>query len=108
MISLVLELQNYLSRNPNNLNPFWPNQVTFGSNSLRAMGPKIWNCLPNELKPAENLNSVKNMIKHWDGLTYKCNACHLKYHVNLAHFCLEYFIYQLISSFLYLSFVYSI
>ena len=29
---------NYSSRNPNNLNHFWPNQVTFGSNSLRAMG----------------------------------------------------------------------
>ena len=67
---------NYSSRNPNNLNHFRPNQVTFGSNSLRAMGPKIWNCLPNELKSAENLKSFKNLIKLWDGLTCKCNACH--------------------------------
>ena len=66
---------NYSSRNPNNLNHFRPNQVTFGSNSLRAMGPKIWNCLPNELKSAEILKSFKNLIKQWDGLTCKCNAC---------------------------------
>ena len=44
----------HLSRNPNNLNHFWPNQVTFDSNSLKAMGPKIFDCLPNELKSAEN------------------------------------------------------
>ena len=68
---------NYSSRNPNNLNHFRPNQVTFGSNSLRAMGPKIWNCLPNELKSAKNLKSFKNLIKQWDGLTCKCYACHI-------------------------------
>ena len=66
---------NYSLRNPNNLNHFRPNQVTFGSNSLSAMGPQIWNCLPNELKSADNLNSFKNIIKQWDGPTCKCNAC---------------------------------
>ena len=65
----------YSLRNPNNLNHFRPNQVTFGSNSLKVMGPKIWNYLPNELKSAENLNSFKNMIKQWDGPICKCNAC---------------------------------
>ena len=66
---------NYSLRNPNSLNHFRPNQVTFGSNSLKVIGPKIWNCLPNELKSAENLNSFQNMIKQWDGSTCKCNAC---------------------------------
>ena len=66
---------NYSLRNPNNLNHFRPNQVTFGSNSLSAMGPQIWNCLPNELKSADNLNSFKNIIKQWDDPTCKCNAC---------------------------------
>ncbi len=66
---------NYSSRYPNNLNHFRPNQVTFGSKSLKAMGPQIWNCLPNELKSAENLNSFKKMIKQWDGPSCKCNAC---------------------------------
>ena len=55
------------SRNPNNLNHFRPNQVTFSSKSLKAIGPQIWNCLPNEIKSADNLNSFKRMIKQWDG-----------------------------------------
>ena len=63
------------SRNPNNLNHFRPNQVTFGSKSLKAIGPQIWNCLPNEIKSADNLNSFKRMIKQWDGPSCKCNAC---------------------------------
>ena len=54
---------NYSSRIPNNVNRFRPNQVTFGSYSMKVMGPKISNSLPNELKSAENLKSVKNMIK---------------------------------------------
>ena len=70
-----LRTSKYPSRNPNNLNHFRPNQVTFGSKSLKAMGPQIWNCLPNELKSAENLNSFKGLIKQWDGPTCKCNAC---------------------------------
>ena len=63
------------SRNPNNLNHFRPNQVKFGSKSLKAIGPQIWNCLPSEIKSADNLNSFKRMIKQWDGLSCKCNAC---------------------------------
>ena len=63
------------SRNPNNLDHFRPNQVTFGSRSLKAMGPQIWNCLPNELKSVDNLNSFKRMIKRWNGPSCKCNVC---------------------------------
>ena len=63
------------SRNPNNLSHFRPNQVTFGSKSLKAIGPQIWNCLPNELKSADNLNSFKHMIKQWDGPSCKCYVC---------------------------------
>ena len=46
----------------------------FGSKSLKAMGPQIWNCLPNEIKSADNLNSFKRMIKQWDGPSCKCNV----------------------------------
>ena len=65
----------YSSRNPNGLQHYRPNQVTFGSNSLRSLGPQIWNGLPNEIKSTENLNSFKHMIKKWDGPNCKCNAC---------------------------------
>ena len=47
------------SRNSNNLNHFRPNQVTFGSKSLKA----------------DNLNSVKRMIKQWNGPYCKSNVC---------------------------------
>ena len=65
----------YSPRNPNDLQQYRPNQVTFGSHSLRSLGPEIWNGLPNEIKSAENLNSFKHMIKKWDGPNCKCNAC---------------------------------
>ena len=65
----------YSSRNPNDIQHYRPNQVTFGSNSLRSLGPRILNGLPNEIKSAENLNSFKHMIKKWDGPNCKCNAC---------------------------------
>ncbi len=65
----------YSSRNPNDLQHYRPNQVTFGSNSLQSLGPQIWNGLPNEIKSAENLSSFKRMIKMWNGPNCKCNAC---------------------------------
>ena len=65
------------SRNPNNLNHFRLHHVTFGSKCLKAMGPQIWNCLPNELKPADTLNSFKRMIKQWHGPSCKCNVCNV-------------------------------
>ena len=63
------------SRNPYNLQHHRPNQVTFGSNSLRSLGPQIWNALPNEIKSTDNLNSFKRLIKQWDGPNCKCSAC---------------------------------
>ena len=62
-------------RKSNDLQHYRPNQVTFGSNGLRPLGPQIWNGLSNERKSAENLNSFKNMIKKWDGQNCKCGAC---------------------------------
>ena len=70
-----IKSSSYSLRKPNNLQHYRPNQVTFGSNSLRSLGPQIWNGLPNEIKSAENLNSFKNMIKMWDGQNCKCSAC---------------------------------
>ena len=70
-----IKSSSYSLRKSNDLQHYRPNQVTFGSNSLRSLGPQIWNGLPNEIKSAENLNSFKNMIKKWDGQNCKCSAC---------------------------------
>ena len=51
------------------------NQVTFGNKSLRIFGPKIWNSLPYHIKSSENLESIKRMIKHWDGRKCNCEVC---------------------------------
>ena len=40
-------------RNPHNLLRHRPNQMNFGTNSLRALGPQIWNWLPNRMKSAQ-------------------------------------------------------
>ena len=66
---------NYSLREINNLEHYRPNQITFGSNSLRTLGPQIWNGLPNDMKSAENLNILKDMLKKWEGPYCKCKLC---------------------------------
>ena len=43
-----------------NLNIPRTNQVTFGTNSLKSYGPKIWNALPFSIKTAENFKLLKH------------------------------------------------
>ena len=70
-----IRTSNYSSRNPNNLTHYRPNQVTFGTNSFKSLGPRIWNCLPEELKSANSLNIFNSLITQWNGPTCNCNAC---------------------------------
>ena len=63
------------SRPQNYLQHCRPNQTTLGSNSLRSLGPQIWNLLPEDIKSAENLVQFKRLIKSWDGATCRCNVC---------------------------------
>ena len=44
-----------------NLNIPRTNQVTFGTNSLKSYGPKIWNALPFSIKTAENFKAFKTI-----------------------------------------------
>ena len=52
-----------------------PNLVTFGKRSLRNYGPKIWNALPYHIKTSDNLNSLKFILKCWDGKHCTCRVC---------------------------------
>ena len=67
-------------RNPHDLLHHRPKQTTFGTNSLRTLGPKIWNGLPNEMKSAQNINVFKRLIKQWDRVECNCNACQFEKH----------------------------
>ena len=48
------------------------NSVSHGENSLRYLGPKIWNIIPKEFKDLETLNQFRSAIKTWTPLKYPC------------------------------------
>ena len=66
---------NRSSRNPHDLHHHGPNQIIFGTHSLRSLGPKVWNSLPNEIKSSETVNIFKRLIKQWSGIQCNCNVC---------------------------------
>ena len=67
-------------RNPHDLLHHRPNQTNIYTNSLRALGPKIWNGLSNEMKSSQNIFVFKRLIKQWDGVECSCNACQFEKH----------------------------
>ena len=46
------------------------NTVSFGENSLRYLGPKIWEIVPTHIKDLECLKDFTIAIKRW--IPYKC------------------------------------
>ena len=52
-----------------------PNQVNFGTRSLRSYGLKIWNDVPYHIKSSDNFNSFKAIMKCWDGNHCTCRVC---------------------------------
>ena len=63
------------SRFPNNLQVPRVNQTTYGTRSIRLLGPKIWNAIPEELKNSSALTMFKQNLKLWDGPTCACKFC---------------------------------
>ncbi len=51
------------------------NAVTYGLNSFRYKGAKIWNDLPNKIRNSIILAEFKNEIKKWQGPKCLCNMC---------------------------------
>lgn len=41
------------------------NQIRFGKNSLRVLGPMLWNSLPNEARSTNSLPKFKKFINTW-------------------------------------------
>ena len=65
----------FSSRHPNNLEMPQVNQTNFGIKSLRMLGPKIWNELPEKIKSTESLENFKIIIKKWEGPNCNCSVC---------------------------------
>ena len=51
------------------------NTKKYGSDTLRALGPKIWNKLPSHIKEASSLSIFKQLIKTWSGSECACSSC---------------------------------
>jgi hypothetical protein len=51
------------------------NSVSYGINSFRYKGAKIWNSLPNNLKHCLTLEEFKMLIKTWYGPQCNCQMC---------------------------------
>ena len=59
----------------NNLkNPHFKS-VNFGFESIRYIGPKIWESLPQDLKNKETIDSFKTAIKKWKPDSCPCRLC---------------------------------
>ena len=51
------------------------NTEKYGSKSLMALGPKIWNALTAKIKKETSFIKLKEYIKSWPGPTCKCKRC---------------------------------
>ena len=63
------------SRSPNNLMRFSYKGITYGKNSLRNMGPDVWNNLPEHFKECNVLSVFKRLIRTWDQFICNCKSC---------------------------------
>ena len=51
------------------------NTVYNGTESIRNLGPKIWNLIPNKLKQLDSVCSFKKEIKKWKPDICPCRLC---------------------------------
>ena len=51
------------------------NKVLSGSETLRTLGPKIWDLIPNGIKLASSLSIFKSLIKKWATQSCPCRLC---------------------------------
>ena len=51
--------------------------VTYGTETLGYLGPKIWSLLPEEIKKVSSLGEFKTKIKSWKAAGCPCRLCKL-------------------------------
>ena len=61
-------LKNYLTKEIHTRNT-----VTSESNSLRCLGPHIWNTYPENIKEITSFEKSKESINNWYGPSCKCS-----------------------------------
>ena len=51
------------------------NTISYGKQSIRYTGPKVWNSLPNNLRQTTPQKEFKNLISTWSGTNCTCSLC---------------------------------
>ena len=64
-------------RDPNKLVRPKVNGYTYGLNSLKNLGPAIWNLIPETVRNVTTLSQFKSLISTWDGTKCKCRSCNV-------------------------------
>ena len=80
------------------------NTSRFGTQSLKSLGPKIWNNLSSNIKSETSFLKFKEYIKTWSGPKCRCKVCISMWTENVLLFC----IYLTLSIFYIYSYFYSI
>ena len=60
---------------PNDILAKHHNTITYGTKSLKSLGPKIWNRLPEDNKSETSYNKFKEYTDTWFGPKCRCNVC---------------------------------
>ena len=66
-------LRSSSARRPNNIAAVRTNTNTYGTKSLRSLGPQIWNSLPEHRKTENLLEHFRSLINTWFGKECLCN-----------------------------------
>ena len=60
---------------PNDILVKHRNTIKYGDKSLKTLGPKIWNQLPENIKSETSFPRFKEFIGTWFGPKCRCNVC---------------------------------
>ena len=68
-------LRSSFARQPNNIAAVRTNTNTYGTKSLRSLGPQIWNSLPEHIKAETSFVHFRSLINTCFGKECLCNLC---------------------------------
>ena len=65
----------YNLRHQNTFNRPMVNSVYNGTETVRFLGPEIWELIPTEIKELVSLNGFKKAIQKWKPVNCPCRLC---------------------------------
>ena len=71
----VFKSNNYNIRSKYELAIPLVNTVLKGKNSIRYLGPIIWNSIPLNIRCVDSINIFKSKIRQWKPESCKCRLC---------------------------------